>query len=283
MMTLFDLHTHTTFCDGQNTPEEMAEAALQKNFGMLGFSGHAYTPFDADFCMSRENTALYTAEIQRLKSLYDGKIKLYLGCERDFFSDDGDFRYDYVIGSVHYVKKDGVFLSVDNTAEIMQKNVAEHYGGDYMEYIRDFFSLAAECPKKTGADIIGHFDIVTKFNEGNRYFDEQSDRYRRLALEALDAAAECRVPFEVNIGAVYRGYRKAPYPNRFLLEEIRRRGGCVTLSGDCHTAAAFGFGFYESLKMLSDIGFDSIAVFNGNGFEMKGIDDSVGFCAKMFD
>ena len=32
-------HTHTDFCDGQNTPEEMAEAAAKKGFIALGFSG----------------------------------------------------------------------------------------------------------------------------------------------------------------------------------------------------------------------------------------------------
>ena len=40
-------HTHTDFCDGQNTPEEMAEAAAKKGFTALGFSGHSYTDFDA--------------------------------------------------------------------------------------------------------------------------------------------------------------------------------------------------------------------------------------------
>ena len=39
-------HTHTDFCDGQNTPEEMAEAAAKKGFPALGFSGHSYTDFD---------------------------------------------------------------------------------------------------------------------------------------------------------------------------------------------------------------------------------------------
>ena len=47
-------HTHTDFCDGQNTPEEMAEAAAKKGFTALGFSGHSYTDFATFYCMTPE-------------------------------------------------------------------------------------------------------------------------------------------------------------------------------------------------------------------------------------
>ena len=47
-----DLHTHTSFCDGKNSPEEMVRSAVEKGFDVLGFSGHSYTPFDETYCMS---------------------------------------------------------------------------------------------------------------------------------------------------------------------------------------------------------------------------------------
>ena len=37
-----NLHTHTTFCDGKDTPEELVEAAIAKGFDSIGFSGHSY-------------------------------------------------------------------------------------------------------------------------------------------------------------------------------------------------------------------------------------------------
>ena len=39
---LQNLHTHSTFCDGIHTPEQMVQFALQKGFTSLGFSGHSY-------------------------------------------------------------------------------------------------------------------------------------------------------------------------------------------------------------------------------------------------
>ena len=54
-----DLHVHTTYCDGKNTPEEMVLAAIDKGLVRLGFSGHAYQSFDQEPSMSIEGTAAY--------------------------------------------------------------------------------------------------------------------------------------------------------------------------------------------------------------------------------
>lgn len=37
-----NLHTHTCFCDGKDTPEEMIQEALKRGFDSLGFSMHSY-------------------------------------------------------------------------------------------------------------------------------------------------------------------------------------------------------------------------------------------------
>ena len=38
---LQNLHTHTTYCDGINTPEQIILTAIDKGFGAIGFSGHS--------------------------------------------------------------------------------------------------------------------------------------------------------------------------------------------------------------------------------------------------
>ena len=44
-MCRFSYHTHTTFCDGKNTPMEMAEAALRQGLtdGLLNDTGSGET------------------------------------------------------------------------------------------------------------------------------------------------------------------------------------------------------------------------------------------------
>ena len=47
-------HNHTNLCDGRNTPEEMARAALEAGFTDFGFSGHSYAPFERDYSVKSE-------------------------------------------------------------------------------------------------------------------------------------------------------------------------------------------------------------------------------------
>lgn len=244
-----NLHTHTCYCDGKDEPEALVKQAIALGFSVLGFSGHEYTAFDTEFCMSLEGTQKYREEIGRLKEKYKDRIRICLGIEREYFGEGDDYPYDYVIGSLHYVKKDGVYLSVDNTAEIMLDNVEKYFAGDFRAYVELYYETEADVAKKTGADIIGHFDLITKFNEGGRYFDEDARWYKKAALAALAKAAENRPVFEINTGAMARGYRSRPYPAPFILEEIRRLGCPLILSSDCHDRAFLDYGFAEAASL----------------------------------
>jgi len=123
-------HTHTTFCDGKNTPEEMVLRAIELGCPELGFSGHSYLPFGTDYCMTPEKTRQYQDEIRRLQEKYAGQIKILLGIEQDYFSETSTEGYDYVIGSVHSVRKDGCDLEVDHSRDIFVENAQKHYGED---------------------------------------------------------------------------------------------------------------------------------------------------------
>ena len=98
-----NLHTHTTFCDGANTPEEMVKRALALDYKSLGFSSHAYSPDGDDWCLLPEREIEYRDEILRLKEKYADKIEIYLGIEKDVFSKELSFKPEYIIGSLHYI------------------------------------------------------------------------------------------------------------------------------------------------------------------------------------
>lgn len=251
-----NLHTHTFYCDGKDKPEDMVQKAIALGFRALGFSGHEYSPIDEDFCMSIADTEKYRSEILELKRKYQGQIDIYLGIERDYFGPGSDYPYDYVIGSLHSVRAGEVNLSVDNTAEIMADGVAKYFDGNYRAYVERYYDTMGDVAEKTGADIVGHFDLVTKFNEGNKYFDEQAVWYKKAALKALGrivAAAEARGVrpiFEINTGAMARGYRSKPYPADFILEEICRLQCPVILTSDCHDRNNLNFAFSETIETL---------------------------------
>lgn len=257
-----NLHTHTHYCDGKDSLEELAAAGFELGMKVLGFSGHENSPLEEEFCMSREDTQKYREDALRLKSQYKGKMEILLGIERDFFSPGDDYPYDYVIGSVHILQpKDGVYLTVDHTAEKMEQGVEKYFGGSYRKYAECFFETSAHVVEKTHADIIGHFDLLTKFNEGGKYFDEEAQWYQKATFRALaqivrDAESAGKKPvFEINTGAMARGYRRAPYPNRFILKELERLGVPVILGSDCHDKRFLNFYFEGILKSGKKIKF----------------------------
>ena len=245
-MRLSNYHTHTCFCDGKDSPEELILEAIRLGCPEIGFSGHSHTPHE-DYCMTVEGTGEYLRTLRSLRERYADRIRVLIGIEQDYYGDLPTDGYDYIIGSVHSMYKDGVYLCVDYTTEVFQRDVAEHYAGDYYAYAEDYYALVAQVREKTGCQIIGHFDLVTKFNEGDRLFDTGHPRYRKAALAALDRLCAEPVIFEINTGAISRGYRTQPYPQDFILEELRRRKMPLLLSSDCHDRRNLLFGL-EALK-----------------------------------
>ncbi len=250
-MSTMDLHVHTTFCDGASSPRALVMAAVEKGMDMLGFSAHAHTAFDESYCMLRGVEAVYQKEIRALSREFAGKIRILCGIEQDFFSDTPTDAYDYVIGSVHYVLKDGQYYSVDTSAEGFSRMLREGYAGDAYAAAEDYYREVSEMAEKMRPTFIGHFDLFTKFNEKYAFFDEQHPRYRAAWQAALDKILPLGIPFEVNTGAIARGYKTVPYPSHEQLLYIQEGGGQVLLSGDTHSCDALCFGFAEWEKALS--------------------------------
>ncbi len=234
-MTPNSYHTHTTFCDGKNTPEEMVREALRLGCTAIGFTGHSYTPFDESYCMSKEGTKEYKACVRSLQKKYAGQIRILLGVEQDFYSEEPTEDYDYVIGSVHYVKKGEVYLPVDESAERQTEIVNRYYGGDFYGLAEDYYANVAQLYRKTGCGLIGHFDLITKFNEKGALFDTEDPGYRAAAERALEALMMCPVAFEINTGAMARGYRTEAYPEKWIIGMLLRMGIMVVKTSDAHS------------------------------------------------
>lgn len=236
MNKLCDLHIHTTFSDGDNTPEEMVVSAIEKGVGTLGFSDHSYTHFDESYCMKKGKADEYKKEINRLKEKYKDKIKILCGIEQDFYSSEQTDGYDYVIGSVHYVKVGENYLAVDEDRQSFISDTKKYFGGDFYAYAEEYFLTVSKLFDKMNPDIIGHFDLFAKFNEGNALFDEKNPRYKRAWKNAVDTLLLKAKYFEINFGAVSRGYRKTPYPSEEIRRYIEENGGKFVFSSDSHNA-----------------------------------------------
>lgn len=326
----FNLHMHTTYCDGKDTAEAMTLAAIEEGLAVAGFSGHSFTPHDQSYCMSREGTQRYIEEIGALKEKYSGSIRLLLGIELDRYADTDLSPYDYRIGSVHYIfseegkrKRDEILArhagETDRNASDAELEALIKYedwspvddyaddlcrfafGGDgscedpllrrekMLDIAELYFETVGGIVEATDCDIIGHFDLITKFTEswgfgpaGNvisktrcgaaefvsdifdasderyiaawkkaidRIFDGCADRYmngyrNRLEKPGVLEAGDKPV-FEINTGAISKGYRTLPYPSADQISYIKSKGGILILSSDSHAAGTICYGFEE--------------------------------------
>ena len=262
-----NLHTHSTFCDGADTPEETVLEAISRGMNCLGFSSHSYTAFDPCYCMSPEEVPIYRQELQRLKTVYGDRIRILCGIEQDFDSQPPTEDFDYVIGSVHYLCREGEYLPIDLSADRIRQDTERFFGGDIYRYLRAYCERMAEVVQRTHCDIVGHFDLVEKFNEGGALFDSNDPRYRIPLLDALDVALRRDAIIEINTGAMARGYRREPYPMAYLLRRIAEKRGRVMLNSDCHRKENLMFGYESAAQLAHSCGVGGLTVPGANGFE----------------
>jgi histidinol-phosphatase (PHP family) len=270
-MILSNLHTHTHFCDGKDSPAAMAQAAAELGFVSLGFSGHGIWPW-CDVNMTPENQPRYRQEVLALKALYAGRMDILLGVEHDGGQVYDDLDWDFMIESVHDLPFEGEFRSIDWDPPRTDALIAEFCGGDAYKLARLYFEFCAACYSRSPAQIAGHVDLIAKFNEGGRLFDETDPRYLNPAMEAVDAAIDRGLVVEVNTGAMAKGWRTTPYPGPALLKRLKERNAPIMLNSDCHDRNFLTHGFAQSIELLKAMGFDHTLILTAKGWQEAGLD-----------
>lgn len=264
---LANLHTHSTFCDGKSTPEEIVLSAIGKGFSSIGFSGHGYTPYDLRYCM--KDTLGYKKEVLRLREVYRDKIQIYLGVEEDAFSSVNRREFDYIIGSSHYLKVDGEYYPIDSGRSYFEKCL-ELFNYDVVGLATAYYTAFCDYIACRKPDIIGHFDLITKFDELSTPRFLNNAEYNRIAEGAVMRAASAGCIFEVNTGAISRGYRTSPYPYENLLRILKNEGAQITISSDSHKADTIDFSIDETKRYLYDIGFrHTLVLYDGHFIKDK--------------
>ena len=254
---LSNLHTHTVLCDGKATAEELVLEAISKGFVSLGFSAHAYASYGLSYCLKDEEE--YINEINRLKKKYSKDIEIYLGIEEDAFEPADRSKYEYLIGSMHYINASGRYLPID-LGEHCVRDCLAAFNGSVADTSRAFYSAYYDYVRARRPDIVGHFDLLTKYDElAEPYFQGHAE-HDEIARHFIGKVASEGYLLEVNTGAISRGMRKTPYPAPGLLYEIKRCGGSIILTSDCHVPGMLDCKFEETRAMLRDIGFKELTV-----------------------
>lgn len=260
-----DFHTHTSYCDGRNTLGEMVEAAYRMGLTDYGTSGHAYFPYGWDNGMTDETLKKYKEELYRLRDEYAGRMNIYIGIELDGLGPVQEA--EYAIGSVHCIPKKGEYVMVDASDEALSDAVNRLWGGDWYALVRDYYEQVEVIYERTRCDWVGHFDIITKFNQDYKHFDETKDEYLIPARRAMKKLNAQGIAFEINTGAMSRGYRKEPYPSEILLKDLHQMGGRIIINSDSHKSDTLCHEFASAEALAGACGFTHSCILKpGGGF-----------------
>ena len=245
-------HTHTRWCDGKNSPREMVEAAIARGFDVLGFSSHAMLPQDdVDWVLTPDKALRYADEIRALAREYSPRIRVLCGVEADYVPGGAQpsraayaaILPDYIIGSVHFVRaSDGSLVPVDHSPELLFDGIRDHFGGSAERFVGAYFAAVRDS-LAFDFDIVGHPDLVRKFNARHPYFDESATWYLDEVGRTADAIAASGKLVEVNTGAISRGWLDDAYPSSVFRSLLRRRGVKFVLSSDAHSAEGIDCAF----------------------------------------
>lgn len=250
-----NLHAHSTYDDGKSTLRAMVEASMAAGLTSLGFSVHSPLPYENDWGVAQTRLDAYLAEIAALRAEYAGRIELFAGVEWDILTRMDLTRFDYAIGSVHHIPSGSPPSCVDASAAVTADVIARYYGGDADAAAEAYFAQYDAVAAQPLAAVVGHLDLLTKFDEPAPLFNAASPRYRRAALAAMEKLVRADKIFEINTGAISRGYRSAPYPSRELLCALREMGGKITISADAHHVSGAACAYGQALSLAKACGF----------------------------
>lgn len=260
-----NLHTHSCYDDGQDTIEQMVESAREKGFNVLGFSGHAWNAVD-DCSMTPEKTRNYMADVKRARANPPEGMEIFLGIEEDSLNPVDPSQFDYVIGSVHFLEKNGQAWPIDYSPARFDEMLQEGWNGEIYGLARDYYQALELQADIDWIDIIGHIDLISKYNEDEKYFAFDDPQILAMSKKAVEKLAAAGKLFEMNTGAIARGYRTTPYPSRPILDQIFQAGGKLLINTDCHNRKFLDLGIDQCIQIAKEAGFTVLYRLSKQGF-----------------
>ncbi|PKM60628.1 MAG: hypothetical protein CVU99_07140 [Firmicutes bacterium HGW-Firmicutes-4] len=259
-------HIHSDYCDGSNTLEEMVQAGIAAGLSSLGLSSHFPLPFANDWTMKEDNLENYLTDVKKLKEKYASQIELYCGMEIDYFIDRQDIseqakivipRLDYTIMSIHTLgKTSGDDVSyIDESQRDFERGIEKYYQGDVQAFIKDYYRGVESMVRIFEPDILGHIDLIKKYNQGNYFFNENDNWYQETVRACLNGIAKTTTHLEINTGTNLRIPGVGRYPSDWMIPEMKKKNIPITIGGDSHSVGGIVYEYNQAEAYLEKCGY----------------------------
>lgn len=257
--TDYNFHSHTQFCDGRAPMDVMADAAFRAGMTAWGFTPHSPLRIESPCNMSFEDMAPYLQEADRLKNLYDGKMKVLTSLEIDYLSPDfgphidyfQNLPLDYRLASVHFVPdQQGVLLDCDGKHERFERYLRNEYRNDLRYVVEKYFEQVLQMIERGGFDILGHFDKIA----GNACISdpsiEEQHWYEALVDDVVSHAKSAGIFVEINTKSLHD--RKRFFPAQRWWKKLTDARLPLLVNSDAHYPDRVNAGREEALKIISE-------------------------------
>ncbi len=251
-----DYHMHTPLCGhASGQPEEYANHALKMGLKEIGFSDHA--PFIVrplpGITMKMDELPVYHKMIEDVRARFKSQLEIRIGIEADFIPGYeaktkamlDAYPYDYVIGSVHFIKDWGF----DDPAQ--REKWSEH---DINAVYQDYHELLRASAQTGFFNIIAHPDLVKKF--GHRPTQDISKEIEQTAK----VFKETGVAIEINTS----GRRKTVgemYPALRDLTIYCKAGVPLTFGSDAHKPEEVACDYDKAVTLAKQAGYKEYVMF----------------------
>ena len=156
--------------------------------------------------------------------------------------------FDYVVGSVHFVRDQAVDWDVWDIWESV---------GDPDKVWRLYFDHLAEAARTGLYDILAHPDLVKVWGGGR----PQPERDKRFYYEpVVEAVAETGIAVEVSTAGLRKPVGEL-YPATAFAEMCVDAGAAFALSSDAHVPGDVGHAYDQAVETMNGWGVSEIAVF----------------------
>jgi histidinol-phosphatase (PHP family) len=191
--------------------------------------------------------------------------ELSLGIEADFIAGAeerieavlGGRRFDYVIGSVHFIGE----AAVDQD----RWDVWELERGDPDRVWKRYFEQLGEAAASGLFDVMAHPDLVKVWGAGRPGPLRDPRHYYEPAVAAI---AEAGVAVELSTAGLRKPVDEL-YPAPALGRMLVDAGVPFALSSDAHLPEEVGYAYDRAVKFLAEIGVTEIAAFEGRVRRME--------------
>lgn len=251
----------------QGNVERYLEIAEDRGITELGVSEHvhrfeqALTVWDHPFW--RQSAV---DDLDSYCSFVREETQLKLGIEADFVPgrEDrmanllGTQEWDYVLGSVHFVRNSAVDMAGDWDVWTTRFDSPERVW-------RQYFETLGEAARSGLFDILSHPDLVKYWGPERPRPDGDLRRFYELAMDGI---ASSDVAIEVSTAGLRKPVGEI-YPAPAFLEMCLEAGRPVALSSDAHTPDQVGHRYEQALELLGSMGVSELAVFEGRERRME--------------